>query len=100
MSVQNLRHDYKTDEVIALFNLPLTELMDKARQTHIKYHSDNTVQLASLLSIRTGYCPENCKYCPQSAHLDSHFAPTTRGRSGPLQPTTGSDPHATPRSGH
>ena len=68
MSVHNLRHDYTPDEVLALFNMPLTELMDTARQTHKEYHSDNTVQLASLLSIRTGYCPENCKYCPQSAH--------------------------------
>jgi biotin synthase len=68
MSVQNIRHDYTSDEILALFDLPLTELMDKARQIHTHYHSDNTVQLASLLSIRTGYCPENCKYCPQSAH--------------------------------
>lgn len=72
MSVDNLRpelrYNYTPDEVLALFNLPLTELMDTARQTHKEYHSDNTVQLASLLSIRTGYCPENCKYCPQSAH--------------------------------
>lgn len=62
------RHDYTTQEILDLFNLPLTELMDQARDTHKQHHSDNTVQLASLLSIRTGYCPENCKYCPQSAH--------------------------------
>jgi biotin synthase len=68
MSASTLRHDYTPDQVLALFNLPLTELIDTARETHKKYHSDNSVQLASLLSIRTGYCPENCKYCPQSAH--------------------------------
>jgi biotin synthase len=68
MSISNIRYDYTKDEILALFDLPFTELMDKARETHKHYHSDNTVQLASLLSIRTGYCPENCKYCPQSAH--------------------------------
>lgn len=68
MSVQNNYVNYNTDEIIALFNMPLTELIDIARRTHKNHHSDNTVQLASLLSIRTGYCPENCKYCPQSAH--------------------------------
>jgi biotin synthase len=64
----DLHHTYTPDAVLALFNLPLTELIDKARETHKKHHADNSVQLASLLSIRTGYCPENCKYCPQSAH--------------------------------
>jgi biotin synthase len=68
MSASTLCHDYTPEQVLALFNLPLTELIDTARETHKKYHSDNSVQLASLLSIRTGYCPENCKYCPQSAH--------------------------------
>lgn len=68
MSVQNIRHDYTPQQVLSYFNMPLTELIDLARDTHKKYHADNTVQLASLLSIRTGYCPENCKYCPQSAH--------------------------------
>lgn len=63
-----LRYNYTPQEILALFHLPLTELMDKARHIHKTYHTDNTVQLASLLSIRTGYCPENCKYCPQSAH--------------------------------
>jgi biotin synthase len=68
MPASQLRYNYTTDEILTLFDLPLTELMDKARQTHTHHHSDNSVQLASLLSIRTGYCPENCKYCPQSAH--------------------------------
>jgi len=68
MTEQDIRNNHTTNEILAYFNLPLTELMDQARDVHKKYHSDNTVQLASLLSIRTGYCPENCKYCPQSAH--------------------------------
>lgn len=64
----HIRHDYTTQEIMALFDMPLMQLFDKARAIHTQYHQDNTVQLASLLSIRTGYCPENCKYCPQSAH--------------------------------
>lgn len=66
--MSQLRHDYTPKEILALYQLPFVTLMDQARETHKQNHPDNTVQLASLLSIRTGYCPENCKYCPQSAH--------------------------------
>ena len=48
--------------------MPLLELVDQAREVHRRYHEDGTVQLASLLSIKTGACPEDCAYCPQSAH--------------------------------
>ncbi|MEM6603277.1 MAG: biotin synthase BioB [Pseudomonadota bacterium] len=64
----DIRNDYTTDDVRSLFDLPFFELIDRARKIHKKYHPDNEVQLASLLSIKTGYCPENCSYCPQSAH--------------------------------
>jgi biotin synthase len=63
-----LRHDWETDEITALLSAPLMELLDQARAIHKLYHADGTVQLASLLSIKTGACPEDCKYCPQSAH--------------------------------
>jgi biotin synthase len=46
----------------------LLDLVDQARAVHRRHHADGTVQLASLLSIKTGACPEDCKYCPQSAH--------------------------------
>jgi biotin synthase len=62
------RHDWTRDEVIELLSMPLLELVDKAREVHRRYHEDGTVQLASLLSIKTGACPEDCAYCPQSAH--------------------------------
>lgn len=65
---KNLRYDYTTKEVQALFDMPFMLLLDEARAVHKKYHPENEVQLASLLSIKTGYCAENCKYCPQSAH--------------------------------
>ena len=63
-----LRHDWTRSEVAALLTQPLLELVDRARETHRRHHADGTVQLASLLSIKTGACPEDCKYCPQSAH--------------------------------
>lgn len=63
-----LRHDYRSEEVVALLGLPLLDLVDRARAVHRRHHADGEVQLASLLSIKTGSCPEDCKYCPQSAH--------------------------------
>ena len=59
---------YTHDDILAIYNTPFMELLYKAQTVHQKYHKDNTVQLASLLSIKTGACPEDCKYCPQSAH--------------------------------
>ncbi len=54
--------------MLALLRLPLLDLIDQARAVHRRHHEDGEVQLASLLSIKTGACPEDCKYCPQSAH--------------------------------
>ncbi len=62
------RHDWRREEVVALLSLPLLDLIDEARAVHRRHHDDGEVQLASLLSIKTGACPEDCKYCPQSAH--------------------------------
>jgi biotin synthase len=67
------RHDWSAGEVLALLTKPLLELVDAARAVHRRHHSDGEVQLASLLSIKTGACPEDCKYCAQSAH----YAKTT-----------------------
>jgi biotin synthase len=67
------RHDWSAAEVLALLTAPLLELVDQARIVHRRYHADGEVQLASLLSIKTGACPEDCKYCAQSAH----YAKTT-----------------------
>jgi len=63
-----LRHDWKTDEILALHELPLLELVGMANAAHRAHHDPNRLQKASLLSIKTGGCPENCAYCPQSAH--------------------------------
>jgi len=62
-----LRHDWTVSEIEALLQLPLLDLLYQAQTIHRQYQ-DNTVQLASLLSIKTGGCAEDCGYCPQSAH--------------------------------
>ena len=62
------RHDWTVDEIVAIHDLPLLELIGRANATHRAHHDPNHVQKASLLSIKTGGCPENCAYCPQSAH--------------------------------
>ena len=63
-----IRHDWRCAEVLTLLQLPLLDLVDLAREVHRRFHTDGEVQLASLVSIKTGACPEDCKYCPQSAH--------------------------------
>jgi biotin synthase len=68
-----IRHDWTVQEVANLLTGPLLELVDRARAVHRRHHEDGEVQLASLLSIKTGACPEDCKYCAQSAH----YAKTT-----------------------
>ncbi|HUI20595.1 MAG TPA: biotin synthase BioB [Methylocella sp.] len=63
-----LRHDWTTDEIVAIHDLPLLDLIAKANCVHRRFHDVSDVQKASLLSIKTGGCPEDCAYCPQSAH--------------------------------
>lgn len=63
-----IRHDWTAGEIEALHDLPLLELVGRANAVHRQWHDPNAVQRASLLSIKTGGCPEDCAYCPQSAH--------------------------------
>ena len=65
------RHDWRIEEVEALFDLPLNDLLFEAQSVHRTHHSNNEVQVSTLLSIKTGGCPEDCKYCPQSIHHDT-----------------------------
>ena len=67
-AASDLRFDWSVDEVLGILELPLMELIHHAQGVHRAHHEEGTVQLASLLSIKTGSCPEDCKYCPQSAH--------------------------------
>lgn len=66
-----IRHDWRRDEVLALFDLPFNDLMFQAQTVHRAHFNPNEVQLSTLLSIKTGACPEDCKYCPQSARYDT-----------------------------
>jgi len=63
-----IRHDWTADEIVQILEAPLLDLLARAQAVHRAHHRDNDIQLASLLSIKTGGCPEDCKYCPQSAH--------------------------------
>jgi len=69
-----LRHDWRLPEVEALFALPFMDLMFRAQQVHRAFHAANRVQRSTLLSIKTGGCPEDCGYCPQSIHYDTGVA--------------------------
>lgn len=66
-----IRTDWTRDEIGALFDLPFVDLIFKAQQTHRLHHAPNEVQLSTLLSIKTGGCPEDCGYCSQSAFAKS-----------------------------
>ncbi|MBS0557563.1 MAG: biotin synthase BioB [Proteobacteria bacterium] len=62
-----IRHDYSRADVQALFDLPFNDLLDRAHAVHAAHHDPNAVQVSTLLSIKTGGCPEDCAYCPQAA---------------------------------
>jgi biotin synthase len=66
-----IRHNWQRDEIREIFLLPLTELIFQAQLAHRAFHQANEVQLCRLLSIKTGGCPEDCAYCPQSAHYET-----------------------------
>ena len=67
----NIRHDWSIAEVNALYELPFNDLMFQAQSVHRQHFDPNQVQVSTLLSIKTGACPEDCKYCPQSARYDT-----------------------------
>jgi biotin synthase len=70
----SLRHDWQLAEVEALFELPFMDLLYQAQQVHRAHHAPNRVQMSTLLSIKTGGCPEDCGYCPQSIHYETGVA--------------------------
>jgi biotin synthase len=87
------RHDWTTAEIDTIYTAPLPDLIFRAQTVHREHHSPNEVQGCILLSIKTGGCPEDCAYCPQSAHyktdvtrtelvtLDEMTAAATRARA-------------------
>jgi biotin synthase len=76
-----VRHDWTREEIRRIHALPLPELIFQAQVAHRKYHPADEVQLCRLLSIKTGGCPEDCAYCPQSAHYETEVT-----RQGLLDP--------------
>jgi biotin synthase len=69
-----IRHEWTLDEVLALFRLPFNDLLYRAQTIHRAHFDPNAVQISTLLSIKTGGCPEDCAYCPQSAHYRTGVA--------------------------
>jgi biotin synthase len=67
----SIRHDWTTETVETLYDLPLTELLFRAQTIHRQHHDPAAVQRCTLLSIKTGGCPEDCAYCPQSARYET-----------------------------
>ncbi len=67
----DIRHDWTREEIDALFALPFADLLYRAQTLHRKYFDAREVQISTLLSIKTGGCPEDCAYCPQSAHFET-----------------------------
>ncbi len=67
-----IRHDWTKEEILDIYNKPLMDLLYEAASIHREHHDPNTVQVSTLLSIKTGGCPEDCGYCPQAAryHTD------------------------------
>lgn len=66
-----LRNDWTRDEIQHIYQQPLLDLLFEAQSVHRQHFKANTIQISTLLSIKTGKCPEDCKYCSQSAHYDS-----------------------------
>jgi biotin synthase len=71
IAAPGVRHDWTLQEIRKLHDLPLFALIDRAREVHLRWHPKGEVQLCQLLSIKTGGCPEDCSYCPQSAHYET-----------------------------
>ena len=68
-----IRHDWTCEEVRVLISEPLNELVFAAQQTHRRHFDPNQIQISTLLSIKTGGCPEDCSYCSQSAHHNANL---------------------------
>ncbi|MET0366951.1 MAG: radical SAM protein, partial [Methylobacterium sp.] len=64
----DIRHDWTVEDIRAIHDAPLMDLVFRAATIHRRYNDPADIQRASLLSIKTGGCPEDCAYCPQSAH--------------------------------
>ena len=64
-------HKWNKDEILKIYNQPFNDLLFQAHQIHREHFDANAVQISTLYSIKTGGCPDNCSYCPQSAHYNT-----------------------------
>ena len=71
MGGPGVRHDWSPAEVENLCGRPLLDLVHEAQRTHRSHHDPRAIQRCTLLSLKTGGCPEDCAYCPQSARYDA-----------------------------
>jgi biotin synthase len=71
MSTAVIRHDWTRAEIAALLDLPFADLLARAHAVHRAHHDANAVQVSTLLSVKTGGCPEDCAYCPQAARYST-----------------------------
>lgn len=69
--MNEIRHDWTKEEIESIYHSPLLELVYRSASVHRRFHNPQEVQLCTLLSIKTGGCPENCAYCPQSSHYET-----------------------------
>jgi len=69
--MSTIRHDWRDAEIAALYDQPFNDLLFRAQQVHREHFDPNQVQVSTLLSIKTGRCPEDCGYCPQSVRYDT-----------------------------
>ena len=76
-----LRHDWTRSEIASIYRTPIPELVFRAQTIHRQFHAPDRVQTCQLISIKTGGCPEDCAYCPQSAHYEANVE-----RQGLLDP--------------
>lgn len=67
------KHNWTKEEIIAIYNKPLMDLLYEAASIHREKHDPNVVQVSTLLSIKTGGCPEDCGYCPQAARYHTEI---------------------------
>jgi biotin synthase len=73
-SKTNLRHDWTRGEIRGIYRQPLPDLLFTAQKLHREFHDPTRVQFCRLLSVKTGGCPEDCSYCPQSAHYSTEVS--------------------------
>ncbi len=71
--MSEVRYDWTKEEILDIYNRPLMELLYDAATVHREHHDPNTVQVSTLLSIKTGGCPEDCGYCPQAARYHTNI---------------------------